>query len=88
MVESANGIIKQWKYLSNIVPNTQIPYIGDFVRIVASLCNKYRPPLKPGEHDADQIMAAKMKVLAKDNNRLQVIIFLITSTTHITIILV
>ncbi|XP_033756201.1 uncharacterized protein LOC117338945 [Pecten maximus] len=71
VVESVNGRIKQWKYLSNIVPNTQIPYIGDFVRIVAALCNKYRPPLSSADHDADQILAAKMRVLAKDKNSLQ-----------------
>lgn len=33
VVESANARIKQWKYLSYILPSSQIPFIGDYVRI-------------------------------------------------------
>jgi hypothetical protein len=46
VVEAANGRIKKWKYLDNVVHNSQIPFIGDYVRIVSSIINKYRPPLK------------------------------------------
>ena len=46
VVEAANGRITKWLYLNNVVHNSQIPYIGDFVRIVCSMINKYRPPLK------------------------------------------
>jgi len=41
IVESVNGLIKTWKMLANVFPNTQIPYIGDYVRIVSALCNAY-----------------------------------------------
>ena len=34
IVESANGRMKCWKYLANVVPNSQIPNIGDDVRLV------------------------------------------------------
>ncbi|XP_062622155.1 uncharacterized protein LOC134283681 [Saccostrea cucullata] len=45
IVEATNGRLKQWQYLAKTLPNSQIPFIGDYVRIVAALCNKYRPPL-------------------------------------------
>ena len=70
VVEAANGRLKQWKYLEKTLPNTQIPFIGDYVRIVAALCNKYRPPLCKAADD-DQSLAAKMLYLSKNVNSLQ-----------------
>ncbi|KAK3107904.1 hypothetical protein FSP39_024854 [Pinctada imbricata] len=71
VVESVNGRLKLWKYLQNVVPNTQIPYIGCYVRLVAALCNKYKVPISVGEHQDDQSLAAKMKFLATQRNNLQ-----------------
>lgn len=51
--------------------NSQIPYIGDYVRIVCSLCNKYRPPITSGTFDDDIAIASKMTMLAKKTNELQ-----------------
>ncbi|KAK3087266.1 hypothetical protein FSP39_003827 [Pinctada imbricata] len=45
VVESANSRIKQWTYLSRILPSHQISYIGDFVRIVCAVSNRYLKPL-------------------------------------------
>ncbi|CAG2251516.1 unnamed protein product [Mytilus edulis] len=45
VVESANGRIKQWKFLDKVVANHYVPHIGDFVRIVCALVNCFRPPL-------------------------------------------
>jgi len=64
IVESVNGRIKQWKYFQNIVPNTQIPFIRDYLRLVAALCNKYLTALNTGRSEDDQILAAKMKVIS------------------------
>ncbi|XP_056002470.1 uncharacterized protein LOC125653135 [Ostrea edulis] len=69
VVEAANGRLKQWKYLEKTLPNTQIPFIGDYVRIVDALCNKYRPPLCNAS-DHDQSLAAKMLYLSKNVNSL------------------
>ena len=44
-VESANGRLKRWRFLANVVTNTQIPFIGDYVRIVGSIINAFRPSL-------------------------------------------
>lgn len=70
IVESVNGRIKQWKFLQNIVPNSQIPYIGEYVRLVSAICNKYRAPLNTGDAESDQLLGAKMKHLAKQKNTL------------------
>ena len=64
VVESANGRIKKWKVLSNKLPNSQIPYVGDYVRIVCSLCNAFRPPLVTST-DSDKVIARRMMALAK-----------------------
>ena len=62
VVESVNGRLKQWKYLQNIVPNNQIPDIGENVKLIGAICNKYKPPLSSGNQENDQILAAKIKV--------------------------
>ncbi|XP_033729800.1 uncharacterized protein LOC117318996 [Pecten maximus] len=71
IVESVNGRIKQWKFLQNIVPNNQIPYIGDYVQLICALCNRYLTPLNRGDSEEDQLLGAKMKVLVIKQNGLQ-----------------
>ncbi|XP_063448441.1 uncharacterized protein LOC134727973 [Mytilus trossulus] len=69
-VESANARIKRWKYLSNVLPNKQVPYIGDYVCIVCGISNEYLPPLSPG-CDNEEALAAKMLHLSKRVNTLK-----------------
>ena len=45
VVVSANGRIKQRKALSNVLPNSQIPFACHYIRRVGSLCNAFRPSL-------------------------------------------
>ena len=45
--------------MSGVVSNTQVPFIGDYVKIVASLINKYRPPLISNQ-ETDSEIAKKM----------------------------
>ncbi|CAG2194291.1 unnamed protein product [Mytilus edulis] len=70
VVESVNGRLKLWRYLANIVPNTQIPHIGDDIKLVAAICNQYKPPLNSGNQEEDQLLAAKMNMLASKGNAL------------------
>lgn len=70
VVESANGRIKQWRALSNTMPNTQILFIGDYVRIVCALCNAFRKPLVT-DSDNDHILAESMLALAMTPNKLK-----------------
>jgi len=71
IVESVNGLIKTWKMLTNVFPNTQIPYIGDYVRIVSALCNAYRPPRVQVTSPHDEIIAQRMLASSKKPNDLQ-----------------
>ncbi|XP_060081090.1 scavenger receptor cysteine-rich type 1 protein M160-like [Ylistrum balloti] len=46
VVEAVNGRLKTWKYLDRVLPNSQIPYIGDIVRIVCAIFNKFEEDLR------------------------------------------
>ena len=70
VVESANGRIKTWKALDQVVPNTQIKWIGDYVKIVCAIINAFRPPLTSNSND-DIALANKMKTLSSRSNDLQ-----------------
>ena len=65
---------KKWEALSNTIPNSPIPYVGVYVRIVCSLCNAFRPPLVKSS-ESDGILAKRMMVLAKSSNTLQSKVF-------------
>jgi len=71
VVESVNGLVKQWKMFSQVMPNSQIPFIGDYVRIVAAICNAYRPPRVSATCHDDAIIADRMLALSKKENKLQ-----------------
>lgn len=49
VVVSDNVRIKRFKYLDHVMPNSQVPFIGDFVRIVSVLSNKYSPSPTPSQ---------------------------------------
>lgn len=70
VVESANARIKRWKYMDHVLPTNQIPFIGDHIRIICAICNKYFPPLSTEQED-DQSLAAKMIYLSKQINSLK-----------------
>ena len=44
-MESANGHIKQRRALSKVLPSSQIPFAGEYVRIICSLRIGFRPSL-------------------------------------------
>ena len=70
VVESDNGRIKKWKALSNTLPNNPIPYVGDYFRIVCSLCNAFRLPFVTST-DSEEVIARRLMALAKCANKLQ-----------------
>lgn len=51
------------------MPNSQIPYVGDYIRIVCS-CNAFRPPLVISL-DSDEVIAKRMMTQTKSPNKLQ-----------------
>ena len=68
VVESANARIKSWKYFNHVLPTNQIPYIGDYIRIVCAICNKYFKPLCNADSDDDSRLASKMRALSSNAN--------------------
>ena len=46
VVEAANAQIKQFKFLANIVPNSSLPHLAQYLSIVCSIINRYRSPMK------------------------------------------
>ena len=69
-MESANARIKRWKYLDHILPNSQVPFIGDILRIVCALSNKYLPALSQSL-ESDDAEAHHMLQLSSNSNALQ-----------------
>lgn len=67
----ANARIKHWRYLGKILPSNQIPHIGDFVRIVCAISNRYLKPLFVGDAEEDLALGSKMLYLSKQVNTLQ-----------------
>ncbi|XP_061190345.1 uncharacterized protein LOC133198237 [Saccostrea echinata] len=70
VVESANARIKRWKYLDKVLPTNQVPHIGDYIRIICAISNKFLPPLSSA-HDDDFAVAAKMLYLSCQVNTLK-----------------
>jgi len=70
VVESANGLLKTWKALAGTIPNSQVPYIGDYVRIISALCNAFRPP-RVQISDEENVLAQRMLSLSKHPNMLK-----------------
>ncbi|XP_018401795.1 PREDICTED: uncharacterized protein LOC108778963 [Cyphomyrmex costatus] len=70
VVEAVNGLIKTWKALDHVFPNSQIPYIGEYVRIVCALCNAFRPPRAQNKPE-DEIIGNRMMQLVSQPNHLQ-----------------
>ena len=65
VVESANSRIKRYKYLDKVLPTSQVPFIGEFVRIVCAISNKYFPPLTGStSSEEDEALADHMKELS------------------------
>lgn len=71
VVESVNGLMKTWKALGQVVPNTQIPYIRDYVRIVCAICNAFRPPRREASKPDDEVIAQRMLNLSSKDNTFQ-----------------
>ena len=70
MDEAINGLLKTRKGINNVFPNSQIPYIGDYVRIVYAICNAFRSP-RIRDNPDDNLIAERMLRLASQPNHLR-----------------
>lgn len=75
VVESVNGRVKHWKMLEKVVPNILVPCIGDFVRIICTVINKFRPPLATSDEKSIQV-ANVMLDKSKRPNDLMLMLYL------------
>lgn len=72
IVESINGRLKQWRFFDKVVSNHYIPHLGDFLRIVAAICNKYRSP--PASSQCDIQLAEEMLKKSRQGNLVKAIV--------------
>lgn len=70
VIEAVNCLFKMWKALDHVFPNSQIPYIGEYVRIVSAFYNAFRPP-RVTDSPSDVIIAERMLRLSRMPNVLQ-----------------
>ncbi|XP_041357860.1 uncharacterized protein LOC121374814 [Gigantopelta aegis] len=70
VVESVNVRLKHFKYLDKVVPNTMIPYTGEFLQVIGAICNKYGKPLVSSDSQSENI-ASYMLEKAEEGNHLQ-----------------
>ena len=59
VVEGANAQIKQFKFPANIVPNSSLPHLAQYLSIVCSIINRYRSPMKHSSVE-DTVIADQM----------------------------
>jgi hypothetical protein len=70
VVESCNARIKRFKWFSQVIPNSSLSSIEDFMAILAALLNCFHTPMvTPSPHD-DHIIA-RMNSLRTKSNALQ-----------------
>lgn len=70
VVESINGRIKNWRAFDHVFPNTQVPFIGNYVRIICAIINAFKANVVQEKSDDDNIVS-KMKARFSKINRLQ-----------------
>ena len=59
VVEAANTQIEQFTFLANIVPNSSLPHLAQYLSIVCSIINRYRSPMKHSSVE-DTVIADQM----------------------------
>jgi hypothetical protein len=68
VVESGNARLKTFKFFARVVSNTQIRHVGSYCRIVAAICNKYRPPLSTDKPHHAEMATAMLNRLYTQND--------------------
>jgi len=71
VIEALNGLIKQWKYFSNVVPNKNIPFIEKDFKIVCSLINRFYSDRVKSDVEKESLMANNMLSKLNQKNTLK-----------------
>ena len=78
VVEAVNGRIKQFKFLANTIQNSSIPHLEQYLSIVRSIINKYRPPMKTSTAE-DVAIGEKMISLRNQRKKFETVSPIIVS---------
>ena len=78
VVEAANARIKQFKFLANTVPNSSLPHLEQYLSIVCSIINRYRPPIKSSSIE-DAMIADQMISLRNQKKNFEAVSSIIIS---------
>ncbi|CAF4934745.1 unnamed protein product, partial [Rotaria socialis] len=71
VVESVNARIKRFKSFNQVIPNSLLPYVQDFIYIVAALLNCFHVSMvTPSPNDDETVR--RMNSLRTQNNTLQI----------------
>ncbi|CAF4941970.1 unnamed protein product [Rotaria sp. Silwood1] len=70
VVESVNSRIKRYKWFNQVIPNSSLPSIHDFMMITAALLNCFHTPMVNPSIDNDAIIT-HMNTLRTKSNELQ-----------------
>ena len=70
IVEYVNGQIKQWRMFDRVIPNTLLPSIGQWFRILCALLNFSRPKLKK-DTQKELDLARTMRAKKDSSNKLK-----------------
>lgn len=60
--------LKRWNFLSNGVPYTQLPFIGDYVKIAAAFTNSYRHHFVSDKPQDEKLAKQMLLMISKPNN--------------------
>ena len=70
VVESTNARIKRFKWFNQVIPNSSLPFLQDFICILTALLNFFHVPMiNPSPYDDETIR--HMNSLRKESNDLQ-----------------
>ena len=72
VVEAVNARIKQFKFFANIIQNSSLPFLGEYLLITCAIINRYQTPVKTNAPDDDQL-AERMASLKVEKKQLETV---------------
>ncbi|GFV85853.1 DDE Tnp4 domain-containing protein [Trichonephila clavipes] len=70
LVEAVNAQLKSWRDLNSIIPYIQIPYTGDYIKIVCAIIHAFHPARLNNIEDGN-VIVQRMLDLVKMSYYLQ-----------------
>ena len=77
IIEAVNSRIKQFRFLSNTVQNSSLPYLEEYLSIVCAIINRYREPIKTSNSE-DAEIGQKMVALHRQKKNFETVITIVS----------